>query len=65
MDNQEKILRGEKIAKILGLKKHFAYAEDTERTRYNTTFGTKTALGLYETVNRILNDEAVENLKNL
>jgi hypothetical protein len=57
MDNQEKILRGEKIAEVLGLKKHFAYAEDNERTRYNTTGGNKTALGLYETMNRILNDD--------
>lgn len=65
MDNQEKILRGEKVAQILGLKKHFAYAEDNERTRYNTTWGNKTALGLYETVNRILNDEPIDNLKNL
>ena len=65
MDNQEKIIRGQNLARILKLNFHYAYAEDNENVRYNTAWGDKTALGLYETVNRILNDELVDNLKNL
>ena len=52
----EKIVIGEKIGEVLGLKKHFAYAEDNEKTRYSTTWGSKTNLGLYETVNRIIQE---------
>jgi len=59
---EEKIIRGQKVAEILGLKKHFAYAEDSERTRYHTTWGDKTALGLYETLNRLLTDD-LNNIK--
>jgi len=47
------------IAKVLNLdEKHF-YAEDDESIRYETVWGTKTALGLYETVKRILEDESI------
>ena len=54
-----KIRRGRMIAKVLNLdEKHF-YAEDDESIRYETLWGTKTALGLYETVKRILEDESI------
>ena len=65
MENSEKIIRGKKVAEILKLKTHFAYAEDEENIRVNTAWGTKTYLGLYETLVRILKDEPIENLKNL
>jgi len=65
MENSEKIIRGKKLAQILKLKFHYAYAEDDENIRYDTSWGSKTALGLYETVNRVLNDERLEYLKNL
>jgi hypothetical protein len=57
MTDEEKILRGKKLAEILNLKLHLAYAEDNEKTRYHTTWGDKTALGLYNTVERILHHE--------
>lgn len=45
----EKIERGELIAEILMLKKD-------KDNRYKTTWGTKTALGLYRTMERIVKD---------
>jgi hypothetical protein len=63
MDEQEKIRRGRLIAKVLNLKLHYAYAEDEEKTRYHTAWGDKTALGLYETVNRLLTDENIDNME--
>jgi hypothetical protein len=56
--DQEKIAIGQKLGKILGLKKHFAYAEDQEKTRYQLKegWGDKTDLGLYETINRIIQE---------
>ena len=64
MLEQEKITRGQLIAKLLNLKYHKAYARDEENIRYNTSWGTKTNLGLYETVNRILTDD-VEKLQKI
>ena len=60
MLEQEKIIRGQLIAKLLNLKYHKAYAKDEENIRYNTTWGTKTNLGLYETINRILTTDIKE-----
>ena len=63
MLKQEKIKRGLLIAKLLNLKYHNAYAEDDENIRYNTLWGTKSHLGLYETINRFLTDD-IEKLQN-
>ena len=56
MTDNEKILKGEKIAELLQLKRHKAYAEDDKATRYHTLWGDKTALGLYECINRIMSE---------
>jgi len=51
MTNEEKIFRGERLADILDLEE-----VDNWHTEilYKTTWGTKSALRLYETVKRIL-----------
>ena len=64
MDESEKIQRGRIIAKVLQLKSHAYYGDDDNNIRYNTAWGDKTPLGLYETVNRLLTDN-IEHIKNL
>ena len=55
--DQEKIKRGRLIATVLNLKTNPAYyGDDDNNVRYDTTWGTKTALGLYETVKRIIEE---------
>ena len=54
LTTQEEIRRGELLATVLHLRKHKG-ATDSE-PRYQTDWGSKTALGLYRTVERILLD---------
>jgi hypothetical protein len=49
----EELKRGELLAEVLGLKQ---IRSGDEKGRYRTTWGTKTALGLYRTVERIIVD---------
>ena len=55
---QEKIKIGKNIAKLLILKKDTIY-----RDRYQTLWGTKTALGIYHTFQRIMEDIETDNFK--
>lgn len=64
MDEQEKITRGFVIAKVLNLGCHKSHPTDKNSITYDTSWGTKTALGLYETLNRILTDN-IEDIKQL
>lgn len=57
LTQEEKIQTGKKLAEVLKLPCHYAYAKDEENMRYNTAWGTKTALGLYETINRIIEEK--------
>lgn len=52
LSEKEKILRGEKIADILMLREDKGYTPK----RYKTTWGNKTALGLYGTIKRLLEE---------
>jgi hypothetical protein len=49
---KEKIIIGYKIAEWLNLKA----LKDYNPSRYNTRWGTKTALGLYESITRIIEE---------
>jgi len=60
----EKIKRGRLIAKVLNLKSHSYYGDDDNNIRYDTTWGNKTPLGLYETINRLLTDD-INSLEKL
>ena len=51
IDEKEMQRRGEMLISILGLKKAKGYAD-----RVNTEWGTKTALGVYRMVERIILD---------
>ena len=51
MTNEKKIKLGEQLADILQLKEADGFYSEK---RYKTTWGTKTALGIYETAKRIL-----------
>jgi hypothetical protein len=57
MLEQEKIKRGRLIAKVLNLKSHSYYGDDDNNIRYDTSWGNKTPLGLYETIQRLLTDD--------
>jgi hypothetical protein len=48
----EKILKGKQIAEILMLREDKGYTPK----RYKTTWGNKTALGIYETVKRLIEE---------
>ncbi len=48
---QEQIRRGELIAEVLNLKR-----DREHRDRYCTTWGTKTAMGLFLTIERLVRD---------
>jgi hypothetical protein len=52
LTEDEKALRGLRLIEILGLKR-----SKEEAGRYLTTWGTKTALGIYLTVKRILEEK--------
>ena len=52
LSEMHKILVGHKLAEMLNLKALNQY----QPVRYNTEWGTKTALGLYESVNRIIQE---------
>jgi hypothetical protein len=52
ISEHEKILRGEKIADILMLREDKGYSPK----RYKTTWGNKTALGLYGTIQRLITE---------
>lgn len=55
----EMIMRGMQIAEICGLKRHPDYSDAGQRgDRYITTWGTKTALGLYLTMKRLVDEGA-------
>ena len=64
MLEQDKIKRGRLIAKVLNLKSHSYYGDDDNNIRYDTSWGNKTPLGLYETIQRLLTDD-VEKLSRL
>lgn len=49
IDEKEETQRGELLATVLGLKK-------TKEGRYNTLWGTKSDLGLYRTVKRLVEE---------
>lgn len=49
---QEKIIKGQQIAKILMLRENKGYTPK----RYKTTWGNKTALGIYGTVKRLIEE---------
>jgi hypothetical protein len=53
ISEQEKINIGEKLADILMLREDKGYTPK----RYKTTWGNKTALGLYGTIERIIKGE--------
>lgn len=53
IDENEEIRRGEKIAKVLGLKK---LEGSGNYPVYNTEWGTKSNLGLYRIVKRMVED---------
>ena len=57
LTQEEKIKTGKRLADVLKLKSHYAYAKDEENLRYDTAWGTKTALGVYETINRIIEEK--------
>jgi len=52
ISEQKKILKGEKIAEILMLREDKGYSPK----RYKTTWGNKTALGLYATIKRLIEE---------
>mgnify|MGYP007031191173 CR=1 FL=1 len=56
LNNQEKYNIGEKLAGILKLKR-INKQVGNENLFYDTTWGTKTPLGLYESVKRIMSGE--------
>jgi len=56
MNEQEKIKIGEQLAEIFILRR-VNKQNANENMFYKTTWGTKTALGIYETAKRILDKE--------
>ena len=56
MSEQEKIRIGEQLAEILILRR-VNKQKGNENIFYKTTWGTKTPLGIYETVKRILENK--------
>ena len=53
MTEQEQIAIGKQLAEILFLKKSTGYTTGSD-IRWDTSFGNKTALGLFLTVKRVL-----------
>lgn len=53
LNEQEATRRGELLAEVLHLR---LIRSGSDAGRYQTTWGTKTALGLYRTVERIILD---------
>ena len=58
LSEQEKIKIGGDIAKLLILRK-----DTVHHDRYQTLWGTKTALGIYHTFQRIMEDIETDNFK--
>jgi len=58
MDEREEARRGKLLAEVLGLKPLTKRTTDTAADigRYATTWGTKTDLGLFRTVKRIIEE---------
>ena len=55
VDEQEETRRGALLAEVLALKP-IRNSESGENGRYRTHWGTKTELGLYRTVKRIIEE---------
>lgn len=55
----KKIAIGEKLVAILKLREDYVNRKSYFPKRYITNWGSKTALGIYETVKRILDDKGV------
>ena len=61
----EQTARGQEIARVLQLKPARDNGRRYKPERFNTTHGTKTALGLYRTLERLLASPAPVQLRGL